>query len=562
MELEVGSPRKKAIAGILSAVVLFSLVFSVGVGFYLAAGNAQQSARSAFDSRLSLQDQQSLENLSLAAGLSGGSLSVSITNTGGIPSTIVSVYVTSLAAENVSDFLVGEPSLSTTLPLTLDVGASTAGTVGSITVSQTSFDYASYEAATGQTTVFVNVLTSKGNIFSVSYPAVNEVTLKNVVVNKGIVDDIVQNQLDSNVNAEQIGGCQACVGEVYEGGNTLVVLLTASPSPVTQGETIVVQAEVMDVSSSSATQVEAFLSAVYSGSATVSPDISQSSQECPLNGSPQSVSSEGSVTFTCDFTAEIGSSGGGTVTFFGEATACVQSSTTSTSSTTTTTSTTTTSSGFFPSPTCTTGTPVVSSVASSNVIQIGQVIAYGAWQPNFDYYYETSCSSTTSCASSACLSTTSECSMAVIANTQYYVAVYIQVTNTYSTPLTVLDGSYIQSVSPGIDFDLFVTENPATYTTSPPTLTAYQCIQATGAAPEDLESGQSCLTVEPGQTVTLMLAAAGQGSTTWEWGNAYPGGTTYVGGDNAQLIMEFAVNNNGAWSSATQDIPFEGIYVT
>ena len=562
MELGSDSARKKGIAGILSAIILFSLVFTVGVGFYFAAGNAQQLARSSFDNRLSLQDQQSLENLSLVAGVSGGTLSLSITNTGGVPSTIVSVYVTSLAAENVSDFLVGEPSLSTTLPLTLDVGASTAGVIGSITISQTAFDLASYEAATGQTTVFVNVLTSRGDIFSVSYPAVNAVTLKNVVVNKGIVYKIVQDQLDSNIDAEQIGGCQGCVGEVNVGGNILVMLLTASPSPVTQGEQIVVQAEVMDVSSSSATQVEVLLGAVYSGSATVSPDISQSSQECPVSGSPQSVLSEGSAVFTCSFVAEVGSSGGGTVTFFGEATACIQTSSITTSTTATTTSTTTTSSGFFPTPTCTTGTAVVSSVTSSNVIQVGQVISYGAWQPNFDYYYETSCTSTTSCTSSPCLSTSSECSMAVISNDEYYVAVYIEVTNSYSTPLTVLDGSYIQSVSPGIDFDLFVTQSPATYTSSPPTLTSYQCVQATGAAPEDLESGQTCLTVEPGQTVTLMFAAAGQGSTTWEWGKEYPGGTTYVGGDNAQIILEFAKDSNGVWASATQDIPFEGLYVT
>ncbi len=545
MRVSRSAARRKAIAGILSAVILFSLVFTVGAGFYIAANDAQQSATSAYISRLSVADEIRLEALTLKATLSGQSLMLMINNTGGVPSTIETIYVTETDGANVSDFLVGSPGLNESLPVTLNIGASTEETGGNIMINSTAFDF----DASGQANVFINVLTRLGNVFSVSYPTLSSITLRNLVVNRGVLDEYISSQLDSDVYEQQIvAGCSGCVTGVYVGGNILVLLLTATPSPVSSGGTITVEATVSDYSVYSASEVEVSLTAVYSSTASVSPNVNVSPSDC---GSAQTIASEQSVTFTCDFEASAGSSGGGTVTFEGVATGCIATPTTTTTGTTTTTSTSSCS-----------GTSASSSTTSSNPVQVGSAESVGAWQPNFDYYYDTACSSTSCPSSSPCYSLSDDCSAAVVPNTEYYAAIYIEVSNDYNTPLTILEGSYIQSVSTSIDFDLFLTENPANYAVSPPTLTAYGCIDSAPLVPEDTVSGQSCLTVEPGATVTLMFAASAPGGSAWEWGSSYPGGTSFVGGDNAQIILEFAKDSNGVWASATQDIPFEGLYVT
>ena len=59
--------RRRGVAGVISAVILFVLVFSVGTGFFLAASNSQEVSSSAYASRLSMQYQEALENLSLRA---------------------------------------------------------------------------------------------------------------------------------------------------------------------------------------------------------------------------------------------------------------------------------------------------------------------------------------------------------------------------------------------------------------------------------------------------------------------------------------------------------------
>ncbi len=529
--------RRRAVAGIISAVILFALVFTVGTAFFLEVGNSQQTAASAYSDRLSVEDQAALENLTLRAGLNAtsGDIWLMVNNTGGISSTIESVYVAGIEGKVVSNssatgaqFLTAPPDLSRLLPFTLDVGASTAMSGGNIEINESAFDF----LATNQT-VFVNVLTSLGNVFSVPYPALNTITFKDVLVNEHVLDEYLsgQNYYDTS-GTDVISGCYSCVYSVYAGGNLLVLLLTATPSPVVEGGAIYVNGTVWDYSTYAASSSELLLNATYSGTASVTPSVSDTNYEC---GTSQPIASGGSATFQCIFNANTGSSGGGTATFEGVARACIDTPTTA-------------------SP-CSTGTLASSSITASDPVQIGSLVTVGLWQPNY-YYYSYSAEGESGLSS-----------LAVISHTHEYVAAFIQVTNIYTQPLTLLDGTYIQSVSPSIDFDFFMGYgSSATYPTSgTPTFTAYGCSDSAPLAPVDTVAGQSCITVDPGQTVTLMFVAAAPGSSSWEWGTTFPGGTSgYPGGDNMQILIDFASYNaaTNTYTAATQDIPFEGLYVT
>lgn len=530
MEFIPDSRKKKAVSGIISAVILFALLFSVGVGFFLTVGNAQQGAAEAYTNRLRVQGEQSLENLTLKAGnvTVGGELAISLSvrNTGGVPSTISSVYVSTpegqiCSASNSSGFLSTSPALNESLPLTLDVGAYTPPLNENIEIS----DYAIASCDPAHTHVLVSVLTNLGNTFSVYSPLVNSVTFKDLTVGQSVVYQVDNSQDNDQVNENyEVANCNGCVTGNYVGGNLLVSLITATPSPVAEGGTITVQTTVWDYSSLYSASAYVVMKTVGLGASAA--------QTTPCDDStPQTISANGgTATFSCSYTASAGSTGEGTVTFEGVAVACVAVPSTAISP-------------------CSSGTPANSSETSSNPVQVGSNYLAGAWQPNFyDFLYTSSTS-------------TGKEPIAVIPESDEYVAMYITVTNSYTVPLTVLDASYIQSVSPGVDWDAFLGYGTPSYTGTP-SFTGYGCYEPTSEAPVDTLSGQSCTTVQPGQSVTLLFIAGAPSSTSWDWGTSYPGGTTAEGGTNGQIVLDFVENTNGVYASATQCIPFAGLYVS
>jgi hypothetical protein len=494
-----------------------------------------------------------------------------INNTGGIDSVVTSIYVSSLAGGMLSKsdstgspFLSATPDLNASLPITLDPGASTSVVGGNIQISPSAVPKCEIinSLGCGGQTVYVSVLTQLGNIFTVSFPPHASVTQKNVLVNQGLVQEYVVTQTVTSITQTNlVGGCQACVNGSYAGGNILVLLLTATPSPVQQGAKITVSATVWDYSANPAESVTVTLSATYSGSATVTPN--PSNYVC---GSIATIASEGSQTVTCTFTAGEGNLGGGTVTFAGEAAACIATGTGTTS----------------PCSTSEPGTPATSSVTSSNPVQIGAAVSFGLWQPDFYVFYYTGCSGSSCLVSPSCWTISpTPCGAGVISSSEKYVAVYVQVTNVASTPLTLLDGSYIQSVSPNVEFDLFMGcsgvlasicnlngySTGASYSATSGTFNAYGCTDSAPSAPADLDSGQNCVTVNQGQSVTLMFVAASPNTNTWSWGTANPGGT---GGENAYILLDFAActsapsacsSGSGTYAAASQGIPFEGVVV-
>ena len=310
-ELRIKERRRKGLSGIIAAVILFAMFFTAGTGFFLAVNQFKHTADQANAGRLSSQQQASLENLALSAKVSStadpwghiGDLWLTINNTGGVPSTIVSVFITNSTGRLLSNSLVTPPShylstdggvpgvggdLNVTLPLTLNVGASTSkvsGCKASVTgcdigISKSSFLY------TPHSTVLVSVLTSLGNVFSIPYPTPSLNTLKNVIVinqNQFNQENINQNQVDI-VNQSETIGCSQCNFFLVAGGNILVTQITATPSPVANGKTINVTATVWDYSSYSAVDANVTLKSVYTGAASVLPDISASGESVRSQG--------------------------------------------------------------------------------------------------------------------------------------------------------------------------------------------------------------------------------------------------------------------------------------
>ena len=118
-ELRIKERRRKGLSGIIAAVILFAMFFTAGTGFFLAVNQFKHTADQANAGRLSSQQQASLENLALSAKVSStadpwghiGDLWLTINNTGGVPSTIVSVFITNSTGRLLSKSL-GYPSIA------------------------------------------------------------------------------------------------------------------------------------------------------------------------------------------------------------------------------------------------------------------------------------------------------------------------------------------------------------------------------------------------------------------------------------------------------------------
>lgn len=565
----------------LSAVILFALVFTVGTGFFLTSNNDQQVAASAFVNRLNFENQVKLENLTLRAGCSatftcvptsctetgGCNLWLMINNTGGISSTVTSIFITNLAGQIISDSASGTGFLVQSdislLPLTLNSGVSTLTSNIGIEIPAP-FCYASkLMLPCVDQPVFVHVLTSLGNIFSVSFPPLNEGTFEQTTSVAPTATQPFSTQVDTIVsNSQTIEGCYGCVSGSYAGGNILILSLAATPSPVQTTGNITVTADVYDYSSYPATSISVTVSASYTGTASVTPagvgDIKSNNvlgnSSLPTSPCTESTGTTispppGPLAFQCVFTANAGEQNSGTVTFTGTATACIGTGAQTASP----------CSGTNP------GTPASSSLSTSNPVQVGAIASFGVWQPNFSVYYYTGCASTTACTTTSpvCINYEFPCSAAVISGSEKYVAFYIEVTNEYAQPLTILDGTYIQAVSSSIDLDWFIGGTytsgqlkGAQYNAASGSFTPYDCVYNG----QNLAPSGNCETVPPGDTIYIMLAASAPATSAWTWGSSYGGCTNC--GDNSEVLIDFAAQTGAIWTSVTQNIPFEGLYVT
>ena len=163
--MQLASPRsgrRRGIAGLVAAVILFTLLFTVGVGFYtnLNAMNVQsqqdQNARVA-NQQASLQENLDVSAMLLANGTGPArDLGFVITNSGGVTSTVAALFVTDSAG--VTHSINGS---TPPLPITLIPTASTGFLDSTVDC----------HLATSVDPCTIKVVTSLGNVYSASYPS-------------------------------------------------------------------------------------------------------------------------------------------------------------------------------------------------------------------------------------------------------------------------------------------------------------------------------------------------------------------------------------------------------
>jgi len=145
---------RPAISGIVAALILFVMLFTVGTGYFLwVSDNNQVYSQALVDRNNSNQAQQS-ESLSLTPSVPGGDIWVSARNTGGVPIVIASIMVTDLSGTLQS------PICTATISAACGQGINPGAPTPAIDTR------APFSPGTS---VIVKVLTQRGSVFSAVY---------------------------------------------------------------------------------------------------------------------------------------------------------------------------------------------------------------------------------------------------------------------------------------------------------------------------------------------------------------------------------------------------------
>ena len=170
-------PRpRKGVAGIIAAGLLFSMLFTVGTGYFLFVNNANTFYVKNLSDRTSAMQAQLNEILqvSSAAG-SGNHLTLTVTNSGPVDSNITGVFVID-PSKVLSTFGIGFSS-NTTPPLPTGIGQGSSATFDTGILIQTGGTYA------------LKVVTQRGNSFSTTYPP-TAVSLASQALASGAIGDL------------------------------------------------------------------------------------------------------------------------------------------------------------------------------------------------------------------------------------------------------------------------------------------------------------------------------------------------------------------------------------
>lgn len=564
--------RRKAISGILGSIIMFAMIFTIGIGFFVFVNSSALQGMQADQQKQQALQQASREDLSMRVGLSvvpdpwgqTGDLWLRVANIGGSPVTLIDVFVTNTATDRIiSNSVVanGTQYLSTfslpargdlnySLPLTILPGFSTAQMSGcgplpgcDIAISKASYAF-------GGSPVVVSVLTSTGNIFSGQYPPPQGAMV------------VTTTQTFATNSTSLVGGGNP-------GGNVLMVQMVATPSQTFSclsclNDTVTVfnygTSDVIGVS-----LYPAVPTASLTGSATVSP-----AGPCTLvfgtkvNGSVDIAAYNGNGTlhravFLCRYNADTNGFGG-YASFTGQAIGTYNLE------------------------------PVTSGQAISNPVQIGgpvSVLNQGPFSGNFFSFKYSACttipSGTTPCQTAPAPMAFSNLLAAstIEGNSSYYVAFYIQITNNYNSTIPILPQTYFMTdPTSGGESPFFIVGDPGgagnpnlpyipNYNPGVngevPTLTPYPstCIAASTA---------TCINIAPGRSVVMTFAACDIGSKWWDWaGSAY--GTDFSNGNTCTTRPPQYVPNESTYLTIlitfayngqvyTQQIPFVGQTVT
>jgi hypothetical protein len=473
----LASRKMKGVSGIFVALILFGMLFAVAGNYYLFVSRSDLSTNQANAARQDALALSRQENLLTSASLTGVStLVLSAINTGGVPTTISSIYVSDIYGNKISSLMgpTGTNFTAAQWPLTLDVGATRNAQL-------TGYTYASG-------TVFVKAVTQRGNVFSAQYPP---------PFNGGV------------------------------GGNTLVVTIVAAPTPpLTQVFTcsacITVNITAYNFAPNplvGATLVPAVPTSTTTGTAIVSGGScgapSPSSTIPFYSGS----GSAPSVKFTCKFNSQTGLVGG-----YASFSGFVQG----------------TLNGVLTSSALAVSNNIQIGGGANVLTQGAFSINFFFFRSSSCFQaagnWHTPCVTVPAVWPPTSVNNL-PAAATISGGTNHYVAFYVQIRNNYIAPLEILQYTFLQldaSHPPpvvGNESDFWLSGAVSTYnstghyypnySTNPPSLTAYAGNEKTCA-----ETGPkwnlspNCIDVSTGQSVTLTFAACGFGATDWDWGGS------------------------------------------
>jgi len=561
---------RRAITGIIVALIIFATLFSAGVGYYLYAGQASLlSAQGAIARQGGVQGAMA-ESLIVTPGPVSGStcsgcvLEVSVSNSGGVPVTMTAVFVTSSLGQALSksasgsEFLTSGNKLTGDLNVTLPVSLAVGEGTGSLKGCGPSLGCAiGIRSTLTSSTMYVSILTSRGNTFTAEYcpstcpngvgqTTTNTIASTTTSTSSSTSYTTTTTTLYTETSSTVISGfqpgtnsliitMQACAGTTSPGQSYGSTCPQPQPSAVYSTEEVILIVTVTNLASVAMGVVVDFQPVPTSG-AGVTPQSQTQAQAsgadyCPSQGSQMSTPTKNinpgqSQPFTCTFSAVQGASGG-TVTFLGYAVGTYPPS------------------GY-----------VTSAETLSNPIEIGNPLSSIAGPfVGLGFNYASQGSQTFG-------------SAAILSYSSKYVIFQATLENTANASVTVLDYSFLLSARVSQEH-LFYIVSGSSWSSS---LSSYTCVLGTANAPTGAQCstaqtnctvlGNGC--VPTGGTVSLDFAASDMASSAWQWGSSCcaSGGMNPPEVITAYVVIEYDYYNAGVWHVLSQSIPITGTYLT
>ncbi len=216
MELDkFGEKRRRAISGIVAALIMFAMLFSVGTGFFIFVNSSNNLYNNALGARNNAQQNRLSESLQITTlRLGNNNIGVYANNTGGIGVNVSALYVQYQGKRATPCMGVGQPNgcstpSSTTFPscqfpvfvnvgqgtkgIPLQLGSGCTTTPGVLGACTSTGGSLSSCLDSGQpansTTAFVRAVTQRGNVFIATYPP-SSTTLAAQALSSGAIGDL------------------------------------------------------------------------------------------------------------------------------------------------------------------------------------------------------------------------------------------------------------------------------------------------------------------------------------------------------------------------------------
>jgi flagellin-like protein len=189
MKVTRSRSKRKAISGIVAAVILFAMLFTVGTGFFLFVNTENGAYQAALLGSTSGVSNKIIEELAVTTISTSAPKHIAFfyNNTGGITSNVTAYFLLSSTGTVLKCVGIGVPSScttdTTTFPIITNVGKG-------LRVSSTGQTYLD----TGITpvsgsTYTLKILTAMGNVFSATYPPTAS-TLASEALSSGAIGDL------------------------------------------------------------------------------------------------------------------------------------------------------------------------------------------------------------------------------------------------------------------------------------------------------------------------------------------------------------------------------------